>query len=514
MTASRPWWRTAVYYEIYVRSFADADGDGVGDLEGIRRRLPYLRDLGVDALWLSPFYPSPMADHGYDVADFRDVDPRFGTLADFDRLLADAHRLGLRVTIDIVPNHSSSAHPWFQAALAAGRGAPERARYIFREGRGDAPPNNWRSAFGGPAWTRVPDGQWYLHLFDPGQPDWNWRHPDVAADYERTLRFWLDRGVDGFRVDVAMALLKDDALPDLAPDYDRHPLGHGPEDAAMWNRPEVHDVYRRWRQILDEYPGDRMTVGEIWMRDPTVIASYVRPDELHLAFNFLLLRAEWDAAEMRAAIEDSTAATAAVGAPPTWVLSSHDVIRHPTRYGGGELGERRARAAVLLLLGLPGAAYLYQGEELGLPEVNVPRDARQDPMWQRSGHTTPGRDGCRVPLPWSGDAPPYGFSPARRQPWLPQPADWARYTVERQATDPTSMLSLYRAALRHRRGFETAGFRWSSGPRDVLCWRRGDHTVVVNLGRDSVPLPAGRVVVASGPLDDGVPADTAAWLRV
>ncbi len=522
---ARPWWRDAVFYEIYVRSFADASGDGVGDLEGIRRRLPYLRDLGVDALWLTPFYRSPQADHGYDVADPRDVDPLFGDLDAFDALVHDAHDHGLRLTVDIVPNHVSDRHPWFQEALAAGPGSDARRRFLFRHGkgpRGEQPPNNWVSTFGGPAWTQVADGQWYLHLFAPEQPDLDWRHPDVAADFEHTLRFWLDRGVDGFRIDVAYGLFKDPAMPD-------HPRGQGNiiaetvEHMPMWNQPEVHEVYRSWRRVLDAYPGERMAVGEIWLGDPLAVAEYVRPDELNLAFNFRLLLAPWQRQPMRAAIEKSLAGLGAVGAPTTWVLSNHDVPRHVTRYGAGEQGARRARAALLLLLALPGPVYLYQGEELGLADVEVPEAARQDPVWERSGHTRPGRDGCRVPLPWSGDIPPYGFSARSGQPWLPQPAGWNGVTAEQQAQDGQSMLSWYRRCLSARRSQPALGdgtLQWLDLGGDVLAFRRpgrdGGRAVVcaVNMGGVDAPLPDGEVLLHSAPAvgTTTLPPDTAVWL--
>jgi alpha-glucosidase len=389
--ADGPWWRSAVIYQIYVRSFADADGDGLGDLPGIRSRLPYLRQLGIDAVWLTPFYPSPQADAGYDVADSRDLDPRFGTLGDFDGLIADAHALGIRVIVDIVPNHTSSAHAWFHAALAAAPGSRERARYLFRDGPatdGDEPPNDWQSTFGGSAWTRVVDGdgrpgQWYLHLFDSGQPDLDWMNDEVRAEFESILRFWFDRGVDGFRIDVAHGLAKDPEMPDLA---GRFRPGPAPSGHPHWDQDEVHDVYRAWREISDSYPGERVFVGEIWLHTPEQVARYVRPGELHTAFNFHFLLAPWDATAMRAAIDRSMGALVEVGAPPTWVLSNHDVTRHVTRYGGGEQGRRRARAAALLMFALPGGAYVYQGDELGLEEVeDLPDDVRQDPTFFRTG---------------------------------------------------------------------------------------------------------------------------------
>jgi alpha-glucosidase len=514
-----PWWRTAVFYEVYVRSFADAGGSGVGDLRGIHDRLDHLAALGVDALWLTPFYPSPMADHGYDVADPRDVDPMFGTLADFDDLLAAAHQRGLRLTVDIVPNHYSSAHPWFVEALASPPGSAARERFMFRDGRGAGgaePPNNWQSTFGGPAWTRVPDGQWYLHLFAPEQPDLNWRNPEVGDDMERTLRFWLDRGVDGFRIDVAHGLYKAVDLPDnpagLAPDL----MSESAVPTGMWNQPEVHDVYHRWHAVCDSYAHSPVLVGEVWIGDATQQARYVRPGELHLVFNFRLLFSGWDSAGMRQAIESSTHELLAVGAASTWVLSNHDVVRHPTRYGGDVVGLRRARAALLLILALPGAAFIYQGEELGLEEVDLPDAALQDPIWERSGHTQRGRDGCRVPLPWSGEVPPYGFTTADRS-WLPQPADWGPLTVQAQHDDADSMLGFYRSALarRPRTLDTTAPLIWNrtDGVLDLTVAGAPGIRIVVNLGADPVALPAGDVLLASGPVTDGkLPTDTAVWL--
>jgi alpha-glucosidase len=361
------------------------------------------------------------------VSDHRDVDPRFGTLADFDALVTEAHRLGIRVLVDLVPNHTSDQHPWFRAAVDGGPGADERRRYLFRPGRGRdgaEPPNDWQSTFGGPAWTRItePDGTpgpWYLHLFAPEQPDLDWTDAEVRASFEAVLRFWADRGVDGFRIDVAHGLAKDPEMPDLAGRYP--PRGVAPEGHPHWDRDEVHDVY---------------------LGSPRRLARYVRPDELHTAFNFDLLLTPWDAAAMRRAIDENIAEFTEVAAAPTWVLSNHDQVRHPTRYGGGELGQRRARAAALLLLALPGGAYLYQGEELGLEEVaDLPDDVRQDPTFRRTSGAVRGRDGCRVPLPWEGDRPSFGFGPGPAS-WLPQPAAWAASARDRQEAQPNSMLNL------------------------------------------------------------------------
>jgi alpha-glucosidase len=515
-----------VTYQVYVRSFADRDGDGVGDLPGITSRLPYLRDLGVDSLWLTPFYTSPQHDHGYDVADYEDVDPLFGTLADADELISSAHELGLKVVVDVVPNHTSSDHAWFQAALSAGPGSPERARYLFRDGRGpdgDEPPNNWRSVFGGPAWTRVPDGQWYLHLFDDTQPDLDWRNPEVGDMFEAVLRFWLDRGVDGFRVDVAMGLLKEANLRDQVLAPGEEPMSGAdfsgetdrpPRDEPMWDQPEVHDVYRRWHRVLEDYPGDRMTVAEAWTQDSESMARYVRSDEMSQAFNFSWLLAPWSATAFARVIRKTLEDLSEVEASPTWVLSNHDVVRHPTRYGGGPVGIARARAATLAMLALPGSAYLYQGEELGLENVDVPEDQRQDPAWRRTHSDW--RDGCRVPIPWSGDAPPYGFGPGTGQPWLPQPQDWAGRTVAAQEQDPDSTLAFYKAALAARRKHTldaTEDVELLDAGQDVLAFTRGGLTVVLNAGADAVELPAGEVLMASGDVADRLlPPDTAIWL--
>ncbi|MGI5164348.1 glycoside hydrolase family 13 protein [Spirillospora sp. CA-253888] len=511
-----PWWRNAVVYEVYVRSFADSDGDGDGDLKGVTARLGHLRDLGVDALWLTPFYRSPLADGGYDVADYRDVDPRFGTLADFDALVAAAHDQGLRLIVDIVPNHTSDRHAWFREALAAPPGSPARERYIFRDSPGDRPPNDWPSAFGGPAWTRLPDGQWYLHLYAPEQPDLNWRNPEVRAEFESIVRFWLDRGVDGFRIDVAAGLFKDESFTDLG---DR---GRRVVDGPIYSRPEVHEVYRDWRRILDSYPGDRMAIGEVWTDGPEELARYLRPDELHQVFQFDLQLAPWSASAFREVVVAALAAVAPTGAAPTWVLSSHDAVRHLTRYERpGDLpgvGYARARAALLFLLALPGSAYLYQGEELGLPEVtDLPDEARQDPVWFRSGGAEKGRDGCRVPLPWSGKREPYGFAREGTRPWLPQPERWASLSVEEQKSDPASMLSFYRSALKLRRELLPElpeELEWRDGPASVLVFGRGDLVCAINFGENPVRLPKGRPLLTSVPLyGDLLPGNAAAWLK-
>jgi alpha-glucosidase len=552
------WWRDAVIYQIYPRSWADANGDGMGDLPGITARLPHLAELGVDAVWISPFYTSPQNDAGYDVADYRDIDPRFGTLADADALLERAHGLGLRVLFDLVPNHSSSEHPWFVEALASPPGSAARARYVFRDGLGEdgeLPPNNWRSNFGGPAWTRVTEadgspGQWYLHLFDTTQPDFDWTNPEVADEMESVIRFWLDRGADGFRIDVAHGLVKVPGLPD-APE-DAHELSlERTSELPMWDQPGVHDIYRRWRKITDSYSvegqdADRILCAEAWVWPTDALAQYVRSDELHQSFNFGFLVSPWIASELRAEITASLHAVAEVGAPQTWVLSNHDVVRHASRLGfdpapgplrmpgigaddpqpDAELGLRRARAATTVMLALPGSAYLYQGEELGLPEATeLPDDVRQDPTWEKSGHTERGRDGCRVPMPWEGDAPSFGFGPSD-QAWLPQPAVYGELAVDRQQGVEGSTLELYRTLLRLRRehrlgrgrlswvdageglGEDVVAFDVTTGTDDAV-------RVIANLGTESVPLPEGvEVLVSSGELEQGrVPTDCAVWVR-
>jgi alpha-glucosidase len=540
-----PWWRTAVIYEVYPRSFADSDGDGEGDLPGITAHLDHLVDLGVDAVWVAPWFPSPMADGGYDVTDYHDVHPRFGSLADAEALVRAAHARGIRVVMDLVANHTSHEHPWFEDAVRDGRGSPARDRYLFRDGHGPAgelPPNNWISAFGGPAWSRVtePDGtpgQWYLHTFAPEQPDLNWHDEGVRRDFDDILRFWFDRGVDGIRVDAAPAFVKEPTLPDADYGGDVRFLAARWVDNPHWDVDGVHDVLRRWRAIGDRYDPPRMFVAEAVVNGADRLSRYLRPDEMHTAFNFEFLKAAWDG-DLRGVIDATLAALAPSGAPATWVLSSHDEPRLVTRYGRARtasvhiaddegarwdhaLGLRRARAAALLLLALPGGAYVYQGEELGLPEVeDIPVDLLQDPMWVRSGHTVRGRDGCRVPIPWGGGAPPFGFSPPGVTTWLPQPPDWSALTVAAQAQDPSSMLSLYRSALRLRRqldGLRTGALRWRASAPDVLDFDRGgDLRCVVNLSARAVELaldPRTRVLLASGRLDGtSLPADTAAWV--
>jgi len=556
-SASRPearsatgtdWWRTAVIYQVYPRSFADSNGDGIGDLPGITARLDALVELGVDAVWLSPFYTSPQKDGGYDVADYTAVDPLFGTLDDFDALLARAHALSLKLIIDLVPNHSSSEHPWFQAALAAGPGSPERARYLFRDGLGadgDVPPNNWQSVFGGPAWTRVIErdgrpGQWYLHLFDTSQPDFDWTNEEVHELFRGVLRFWLERGADGFRVDVAHGMAKKPGLPDWTPPDPGLEGSSHDTTAPYWAQPGVHPIFRDWRRVLAEFGPDRVLIGEAWVEPLSKLAEWVRPDEMQQTFNFTFLETPWDAVRLKKVVDDSLAAFGSVGAPSTWVLSNHDVIRHATRLGltppppqgeglgpGSRLhpddavGVRRARAATALMLALPGSAYLYQGEELGLPEViDLPDSARQDPTFFRTGGANYGRDGSRVPLPWESAAPTAGFGPAGAAAtgasWLPQPPSWPGYARDAQLGIPGATLEFYREALAARRTHHLASNElvWLPSPdADVLVFRSGAVTVIANAGPTPVALPAGRVVLASGPVGSGrLPGDTTAWV--
>ncbi|MCV7321127.1 glycoside hydrolase family 13 protein [Mycolicibacterium confluentis] len=526
------WWESAVVYQVYIRSFADDNGDGIGDIAGLRSRLPYLAALGIDAVWINPWYPSPMADAGYDVSDYRGIEPSYGTLGEAEAFIADAHTLGLKVILDIVPNHTSDQHEWFQAALRDEPGA--RQRYLFRSGRGadgDLPPNDWGSIFGGPAWSRVADGSWYLHLFAPGQPDLNWEHPQVRAEFEDVLGFWFDKGVDGFRIDVAHGLVKAEGLPDRGNAKTTHPA---------FDQDGVHEIYRGWRAIADQYAPQRVFIAEAWVPSSERLARYLRSDELHTAFQFDFLRAPWRAETLRAVIDDAIAGAESVGAPPTWVLSNHDVPRTVTRYARSQpaslvesewersrwaeeqadhdLGRRRARACALLQLALPGTAYVYQGEELGLEEVeDLPDEVRQDPTWVQSGFTDVGRDGCRIPLPWAGNTAPYGFSPPGGAPtWLPQPEHWGAHSVAAQQDDVDSVLHLYRQALALRPGLwvEAGAVRWLVNTPEALAFQRGAAQCWVNTGDTEIALPERlSVILASGPHAVGVlPPDTAAWL--
>lgn len=515
---TRPWWRGAAFYEIYVRSFADSNDDGIGDLPGITSRLEYIKQLGVDAIWLTPFYPSPQKDHGYDVADYFDVNPEYGTLKDFDKLVKRAHDLRLKVLVDLVPNHTSDQHPWFQAALS-GPDDPHRAWYYFADGKPDgSPPNNWESAFSGPAWTKDSrSGQWYLHLFAPEQPDLNWWNPEVPAEFEKIIRFWLDRGADGYRIDVASALFKRQDLADRP--MIANPLTGLPTPDSKFmiiDQPEVHEVYREWRRILSGYLPPRVLVGEIF--EPSRQARYILPDQLDMAF--AMVRARWSAPLWKRSIDVDRHASPGPVAAPSWTQSNHDVIRQVTRLGGGFLGRARARAALLLLLGLPGQVFLYQGEELGLEEANVPPKDRQDPINIVSGGKQAGRDGCRVPPPWHKGQPNAGFS--KVAPWLPMPAGWDSLAVDAQSGSASSMLVFYQRALALRRslaGMLPGQLRWRPAPEGVLVYEHGRLTVAVNFLARAVELPArGHLLISTHPLARcrhgrlTLPANSGAWL--
>ena len=545
----RLWGRDSVTYQIYIRSFADANGDGKGDVAGIISRLPYLKKLGVDAIWITPWYPSPQKDHGYDVADFMDIEPDYGTLSDAKKLIEQSHKLGMRLLVDIVPNHCSDQHKWFQEALAAKPGSKERDRFIFRDGKGengDTPPNNWQAVFGGSAWHRITEadgkaGQWYLHLFAVEQPDFNWQNQEVKDYFEKVLKFWLDLGVDGFRIDVAHGMIKADGLPDVPSD----PKLLEGKPMPFWDQDGVHEIYKEWRKILDSYPNDRMAVAEAWVHPATRIARYLRPGELMNSFNFEFLGSKWDVAEIKNNINKSIEAIGAVGAPSSWVFNNHDVVRSVDRFdlglglSGGttlerhgdvnkfnlERGRKRARAGALLMLALPGGAYIYQGEELTLPEAReIPEDRLSDPRWKMSNYTDRGRDGCRVPLPWrSNNAGAFGFSDnAKLTPkdsWLPQSSNWGDFSVEAQDSDPNSSLNLYRKALEIRKSLSGLGdgpMSWVDAPDHVVAFSRpGDFYCYLNLGADFKLPQAAKVLVSSSPIENGVlPTDTAVWFTL
>lgn len=576
------WWKQAVVYQIYPRSFKDANGDGLGDIPGITSKMQYLRELGIDAIWLSPFYPSDLADGGYDIIDYRNVDPRLGTMQDFDAMVSAAHQEGIKVIVDIVPNHTANKHVWFLEALAAGRGSTARERYIFKEGsgpNGEFPPNDWQSLFGGPAWERVEDGQWYLHIFAKEQPDLNWNNPEVHEEFKKTLRFWSDHGTDGFRVDVAHGLAKklDGAsMKDLSHWTVHDSLSHDGTH-PLWDRAQVHDIYREWRQVFNEYNPPRFAVGEAWVV-PEHQYLYASPDELGQVFNFEFAIANWFSQDFRTAIRDGLQAAKSSGSTATWVMSNHDVPRHPSRYGlpqapskathqlpkdwvlrdgttyeeNRELGTRRARAAILMETALPGSVYIYQGEELGLFEVpNIPWDRLEDPtpFRTRGRYTEKGRDGCRVPLPWnSQDAPheaswdsrfgtgaSFGFSPSdatagsqSADPHLPQPLWYKDFAVDVEQQDPTSMLSLYKACLSHRAALLTSAHNtsvtWLDEGDEVIAYTRqaadnSGYTAIAsitNFGKNAVALPEGDLILSSIQLDDPalLPQDASAWIGI
>ncbi|MEZ5227617.1 MAG: glycoside hydrolase family 13 protein [Acidimicrobiales bacterium] len=536
-----PWWRHAVVYQVYIRSFADANDDGTGDINGLRSKLGYLRDLGVDAIWINPWYRSPLHDGGYDVADYRDIEPRYGDIDQAAALITEAHDHGIKVLVDLVPNHTSSQHAWFQEAISSPIGHPSRRRYHILPGQGtdgELPPNDWTSVFGGSAWDRLPDGEWFLHLFDHTQPDLNWTNPEVIEEFENIFRFWLDKGVDGFRVDVAHGCAKDMSYPDLGTEGDEILQATKVADHPYWDRDDVHDIIRGWRAVLDSYEGHRMMVAEAWVPTTERMALYLRPDEYQQSFNFNFLEVDWDAAAMTEVIASSCTDAAAVGSAPTWVLSNHDVVRHATRYGlpagtnwrhwlldgpheilDAELGLQRAKAATLVILSLPGSAYLYQGEELGLPEVwDLPPEVLDDPVWEQSEHTIKGRDGCRVPIPWTTDGPAFGFG--ETSPWLPMPEAFGPLSAEAQTGDPASTLEFYRGAIAIRREHlsQDESIELVEAPENIVAFRRGSGVECwLNVGVTDVALPEGEILFSSGTLPPGSPAmlpgNTAVLLR-
>ncbi len=549
--SSRSWWRDAVTYQIYIRSFADGNGDGKGDIKGIRSRLKYLKNLGIDAIWVTPWYPSPQKDHGYDVADYLDIEPDYGTLSEAELMINEAHQLGIKVIIDIVPNHSSDQHKWFIEAVNSDPGSKARDRYIFRDGRGnhgEIPPSNWHSVFGGSAWQRIIEkdgrpGQWYLHLFAVEQPDFNWDNQEVHEYFEKVLRFWLDRGVDGFRIDVAHGMVKAPGLPDIEENLSSEMLAA--RRLPFWDQDGVHEIYRNWRRILNSYPGDRMAVAEAWVSPASRIALYLRPDELANSFNFDFLTSIWDIQDLKRNIDLSLQAIQSVGAPASWVFNNHDVVRSVDRFALGlrpgvgettfdrhgdvsklnlEIGIRRARSGALLMLALPGGAYIYQGEELALPEVrDIPEDRLEDPRWFLSEKTDKGRDGCRVPLPWSAnESGSFGFSInvklGKDNSWLPQPNWWGNYSAENQEHDPNSTLNLYRKALEIRKteiGLGDGELEWLNISDQVLAFKRpGNFACIVNFGA-AFKIPNGEVLIASTPIKDEIlPEDGALWMRL
>ena len=539
--AGSEWWRNAVVYQVYPRSFADANGDGTGDVEGIRSRIPYLAKLGVDAIWMNPWYPSPLLDGGYDVADYRSIAPMFGSLEDAQALIKDAHSAGIKVIVDLVPNHTSWDHEWFVEALAAPPGSPARDRYIFREGKGtngELPPTNWSSVFGGPAWSRCDGGQWYLHLFDISQPDLNWHHPEVRSEFCDIFRFWIDLGVDGFRVDVAHGLIKDLSFPDLDLASEILTVGHI-DNHPHWDRDEVHDIIREWRAVLNEkeaeYDKELMMVAEAWVKAESV-PLYLRPDEYHQSFNFDFVGCPWDVDHMRSSIARALIDAASANSSATWVLSNHDVLRHPTRYGlpagtdyqewlmagptelcDQQLGTQRGLAVIMMLLALPGSTYIYQGEELGLHEVpDLPHEVLDDPVWRRSENTRKGRDGCRVPIPWTQTGPSFGFGESA--PWLPQPAYFGDQSVEAQDGVDGSVLELYRSALalRSAHWVECGDLTWLNVDNNAIAFERNGYASITNFGDSNIALPPGEVMLISSQAahQDQLAPNATVWLRL
>ncbi len=530
LSLDKNWWRQAVIYQIYPRSFKDSNGDGIGDIKGITSKIGYLSSLNVDAVWLSPFYPSALADGGYDVDDYRDVDPKLGTLADFDEMLNKLHEAGIRVFVDIVPNHSSNRHEWFKEAIAAEPGSAARNRYIFRDGKGangELPPTNWPSHFAPSAWSHESTqggkhNQWYCHLFAPEQPDFNWDNREIEDDFLKTLKFWADRGVDGFRIDVAHALKKD--LSEPLKDQARYPdlVNRKPGDNILFDRDEVHEIYKEWRQLFNQYDPPRVAVAEAYVPADR-LALYASADELGQAFNFELLNANFNATEFKTVIDRGLTQAKALGSSSTWCLNNHDQMRPATKYGllptvdhirwknsagatsplDENLGMRSAIAASMLIMALPGCTYIYQGEELGLHEVlGIPEDQIQDPQYLRNLKVDVGRDGCRVPLPWTSSGSSFGFGDGGSH--LPQPQWFAKNSVEVESKDPQSPLSIFRKALELRKGLVTEEeMQWhETGDANVLHFSRpnGWHCIT-NFGRGHFDLTGkGEILHSSGPL--------------
>ena len=515
------WWKGAVIYQVYPRSFQDSDGDGIGDLAGIEQRLDYLVDLGVDAVWLSPIFPSPMADFGYDISDHRGVDPRFGTLGDLDRLVAAAHARGLRLILDYVPNHTSDQHPWFKDSRAA-RDAPRRDWYIWADpAPGGGPPNNWLSNFGGSAWAwDASTGQYYLHAFLKDQPDLNWRNPAVQAAMLDVLRFWLDRGIDGFRIDVLWHLIKAEGLPDNPPNPDWTPL-MGDEHRLLQrhsaDQDAVHPLAARMRRLTDSYPGERILIGEVYLPIDRLVRYYGDhgAPEMHLPFNFHLIACPWTADAVRALVAEYEAALPP-GAWPNWVLGNHDRPRIAAR-----IGQAQARVAAMLLLTLRGTPTLYYGDELGIGAVAIPPQAVRDPWELNEPGLGLGRDPVRTPMAWSRAAGG-GFS--RGEPWLPLHPDWPARNVEAELEAPQSLLRLYRRLLALRRvrpALALGELRLLQPHPGVLAYERrlGDDRLLAALNLtgapQALPLPdwarGGRILVSTLP---GSPPPAADGLRL
>ena len=500
-----PWWKNAVIYQIYPRSFFDSNGDGEGDLLGITLQIDYLQSLEIDAIWLSPFYESPNRDGGYDVSDPRKIDARFGTFDDFQSLIKVCHERDIRVIIDLVPNHFSSEHRWFQEALKSPPGSAARDRFHFADS-GKNPPNNWISLFGGSVWSKVGGGEYYLHLFDETQPDLNWSNHDVIEDFEKTLKFWLDLGVDGFRIDVAHGLIKEDLNhnhpnPQALSDALRLDIAMEPEvrseilaTVPFFNRPGVHEIYRSWRKIFDSYDREIVSVAEIWVHPPAEAAKYVRPDELSQVFNFDLLTTGFESRALFESISQAFEILKPVGALPTWALSNHDSPRVATR-----IGVNQSQALFLALLALPGSLYIYNGQELSLPDAQVEDKHRQDPVYFRTAGAQKGRDGARVPLPWSSEKSECGFTSGT--PWLPIPPEWKDLSIQSQNSQLSSSLNLYRRALKARRDlFDTnAAIEWCNNLEiGLLAFTRGEYLILLNTSGETINYPSpGTIVMKS-----------------